>query len=147
AVWVCGQARGAWRPITNSGSRGPRLPTSPTAPGPPGSPPTPPPPDGKTQRARGAPLSGGGGCFSNSDSSSNLWAVTLLCLSKMSRRAHRQLSLPKPPTWGGPRENSGRKPTGQFGYDHRGRPQSGANHGPRPDLNPRHPPHLAFGDR
>ncbi|HKA89634.1 MAG TPA: transposase [Haliangiales bacterium] len=63
----------------------------------------------------------------------------------MSRRTHRQLSLPKPPTWGGPRENSGRKPTGRFGgYDHRGRPQSGVSHGPRPELNPRHPHHVTL---
>ncbi|HKA86623.1 MAG TPA: transposase [Haliangiales bacterium] len=63
----------------------------------------------------------------------------------MSRRAHRQLSLPTPPTWGGPRENSGRKPTGQIGgYDHRGRPQSGVSHGRRPELNPRHPLHVTL---
>ncbi|HKA87629.1 MAG TPA: transposase [Haliangiales bacterium] len=63
----------------------------------------------------------------------------------MSRRTHRQLTLPKPPTWGGPRENSGRKPTGQIGgYDHRGRPQAGVSHGPRPELNPRHPLHVTL---
>src|SRR5262249_27982078 len=65
-------------------------------------------------------------------------------LARMSRRAHRQLALPRPPTWGGPRENSGRKPTGQFGYDHRGRPHSGVSHGTRPELNPRHPLHVTL---
>ncbi|HKA87516.1 MAG TPA: transposase [Haliangiales bacterium] len=62
----------------------------------------------------------------------------------MRRRAHRQLALPRPPTWGGPRENSGRKPTGQFGYDHRGRPQPGVSHRLRPELNPRHPLHVTL---
>src|SRR5262249_36130118 len=44
----------------------------------------------------------------------------------------------------GPRENSGRKPTGQFGCDRRGRPQSGVSHGARPELNPRHPLHVTL---
>ncbi|HKA86633.1 MAG TPA: transposase [Haliangiales bacterium] len=61
------------------------------------------------------------------------------------KRAHRQLSLPKPPTWGGPREGSGRKPTGEIGgYDGRGRPQAGVSHGRRPEINPRHPLHVTL---
>jgi REP element-mobilizing transposase RayT len=60
------------------------------------------------------------------------------------RRTHEQLALPKPRTWGGVRAHAGRKPTGQFGRDRRGRPVSGVGHGPRPALDARHPLHVTL---
>jgi putative transposase len=62
----------------------------------------------------------------------------------MPRRVHRQIALPDPPTRGGKREGAGRKPTGQFGRDHRGRPLSGVSHHPRTYANPRHPLHVTL---
>ncbi len=62
----------------------------------------------------------------------------------MSLRARKQLVLPAPPTWGGKRKGAGRKPTGQFGRDRRGRPLAGVSHGPRPELDARHPLHVTL---
>jgi REP element-mobilizing transposase RayT len=62
----------------------------------------------------------------------------------MGRRTHRQLALPAPPTWGGVRKGAGRRPTGQFGRDPRGRPLPGVGHGPRPTIDARHPLHVTL---
>src|SRR6266571_1423098 len=62
----------------------------------------------------------------------------------MSRRAHMQLALPEPRTWGGKREDSGRKPTGIFGRDRRGRPLAGVSHRARPTVDARVPLHVTF---
>ncbi len=60
------------------------------------------------------------------------------------RRIHTQLALPEAPTWGGKRRGAGRKPTGQFGHDRRGRPKPGVSHGPRPEIDARHPLHVTL---
>ncbi len=62
----------------------------------------------------------------------------------MSRHAHKQLALPEAPTWGGKREGAGRKPTGQFGRDRRERRLAGLSHGPRPEIDARHPLHVTL---
>jgi REP element-mobilizing transposase RayT len=62
----------------------------------------------------------------------------------MTRRADRQLTLPTPPTHGGKRKGAGRKATGQFGRDRRGRPLSGVTHHPRTYVSPRHPLHVTL---
>jgi REP element-mobilizing transposase RayT len=62
----------------------------------------------------------------------------------MKRRAHEQLALPAPRTWGGKRAGSGRKATGEFGYDRRGQPRAGVRHRSRPELDARHPVHVTL---
>jgi REP element-mobilizing transposase RayT len=65
----------------------------------------------------------------------------------MKRRTHHQLALPeprRPRTWGGVRDGAGRKATGQFGRDRRGRPLSGVSHRVRPELQARHPLHVTL---
>ncbi|HKA88542.1 MAG TPA: transposase [Haliangiales bacterium] len=55
---------------------------------------------------------------------------------------------PKAPSgksgWGGWRPGSGRKPTGAYGYDRRGRPLAGVSHHARPVVDPRHPLHVVL---
>jgi REP element-mobilizing transposase RayT len=45
-------------------------------------------------------------------------------------------------TWGGQRAGAGRKPTGAYGHDRSGKPLAGVSHGPRDDIDGRHPVHV-----
>ncbi len=61
-------------------------------------------------------------------------------------KARRDDKHPAPPavsTWGGRREGAGRKPTGVYGFDRRGRPRSGISHRRR-DIDGRHPVHVTL---
>src|SRR5262249_16317012 len=74
------------------------------------------------------------------DATDRRWSpITDHCRIKMSRQRSRQLELPVPPTWGGPRPGAGRKPSTTV--------RPGPPHAQRPTHCARHPVHVTMRAR